>query len=363
MTYEANDYASATAEPPVRSRRALHIFACVLVVLTVGLITAGAMVTSTGSGLSVPDWPTTYGQNMFLFPPSKWVGGIFYEHSHRLIAASIGFLTIFLAFIAHFRGRTPTIRTLGWLALCTVVTQGILGGMTVKFLLPTWISVFHACLAQTFLCILVAIAVLTHRRFENAADRSDNRLQTGRRPIAPIALVVIVFAQLIAGALMRHTQSGLAVPDFPLAYGQVIPELSQHAIDQYNQTRAFEYQMNPVSELQILFHLVHRVGAVLVILAVIATAVSLWKRHAVSPEARRMVGWLILLVLVQATLGAFTIWTEKRPVIASAHVAVGATTLAVAWRCLLLTRLLPASRKAGASARTHDAVTVSGAVA
>lgn len=369
MNTQAHDSAKVSTSTKPPSQRGLHAFACVLVVLTVGLITAGAMVTSTGSGLSVPDWPTTYGQNMFLFPPSKWVGGIFYEHSHRLIAASIGFLTIILAFYAHFRGRTATIRALGWVALCAVVAQGILGGMTVKFMLPTWISVFHACLAQTFLCILVTIAILTHSRMETGTQRAPAPVGVRNRGrlIAPVILVAIVFAQLLAGALMRHTESGLAVPDFPLAYGQVVPDLSNKAIVGYNDTRAFDYQMNPVTPSQIEIHLVHRAGALLVVLAVIATAVSLWRkrnRDDVNPAARRTIVWIIGLVVVQVTLGAVTIWTAKMPAVATAHVAVGATILALSWRCFLLTRL-PAGQRVANKTADHvgQPVAVSGALA
>src|SRR5437870_3043284 len=122
----------------------LHKFATFVAGCTVLLVLAGSLVTSTGSGLSVPDWPTSYGWNMFSFPPSKWVGGILYEHGHRLIASSVGFLTIVLAawlWRAEPRGR---LKWLGLAALLTVVAQGVLGGLTVLFFLPAPISTAHA---------------------------------------------------------------------------------------------------------------------------------------------------------------------------------------------------------------------------
>src|SRR5437867_4900062 len=117
-------------------RIVLHRFAKFVAGCTVLLVLAGSLVTSTDSGLSVPDWPTTYGWNMFTFPPSKWVGGILYEHGHRLIASTVGFLTIVLAAWLSLVDPRRWMRRLGWTALAAVIAQGVLGGLTVLFLLP-----------------------------------------------------------------------------------------------------------------------------------------------------------------------------------------------------------------------------------
>src|SRR6478752_9547755 len=122
----------------------LHRFSKVVVAATILLLLAGSLVTSTGSGLSVPDWPTTYGWNMFTFPPSKWVGGIFYEHGHRLIASTVGFLTIILAAWLWIAEKRPWMRWLGLAALGGVVAQGILGGLTVRMFQPPAVSAAHA---------------------------------------------------------------------------------------------------------------------------------------------------------------------------------------------------------------------------
>src|SRR6476659_10187446 len=126
----------------------LHRFATLVAGCTVLLVLAGSLVTSTGSGLSVPDWPTSYGWNMFAFPPSKWVGGILYEHSHRLIASTVGFLTIILAVWTWRVDPRPWVRTLGFAALGAVILQGLLGGITVLLKLPPAVSIGHAGLAQ-----------------------------------------------------------------------------------------------------------------------------------------------------------------------------------------------------------------------
>src|SRR5437870_9793784 len=139
----------------------LHRFALFTAFCTVFLIFVGGLVTSTGSGLSVPDWPTTYGWNMFTFPFSKWVGGIFYEHSHRMVASFVGFLTIILTVWTWLGVKRAWVRWLSAAALGAIILQGVLGGLTVIFLLPAPISTLHACLAHTFFCMVIAIAVFT----------------------------------------------------------------------------------------------------------------------------------------------------------------------------------------------------------
>ena len=126
----------------------LHYFAVLVALATAVLIFAGGLVTSTGSGLSVPDWPSTYGWFMFTFPVEKWVGGIFYEHSHRLIASTVGFLILVLAFWLRRAEPRRWVRMLGLIALGAVILQGVLGGITVLWYLPEPISIAHASLAQ-----------------------------------------------------------------------------------------------------------------------------------------------------------------------------------------------------------------------
>src|ERR1700748_1632513 len=141
---------------PDRGSVWLHRFAWFTSIATLFLICSGGMVTSKGVGLAVPDWPTTFVCNMFLFPVSKWVGGIFFEHTHRLIASMVGFLTIILTIWIGLDDDRRWVRRLGLAALAAVILQGVLGGLRVT-LLKDQIGVFHACLAQAFLGLLVFI--------------------------------------------------------------------------------------------------------------------------------------------------------------------------------------------------------------
>src|ERR1700674_5907361 len=143
----------------------LHRFATFVAACTVLLVLAGSLVTSTNSGLAVPDWPTTYGSNMFAFPPSRWVGGILYEHGHRLIASTVGFLTIILAAWLWTADPRRWMRWLGVTALRGVIAQCVLGGLTVLLFLPAPVSTAHAGLAEIFFCITVAIALCTSPRW------------------------------------------------------------------------------------------------------------------------------------------------------------------------------------------------------
>src|SRR5438105_5124936 len=136
----------------------LNRFAWFTVFATLLLICSGGMVTSKGVGLAVPDWPTTFGYNMFLFPVSKWIGGVLFEHTHRLIASSVGLLTIILAISLWRIEDRQSVKTLGLIAVAGVILQGILGGLRVT-MLKDQIGIFHACPAQAFLGLIVLIAI------------------------------------------------------------------------------------------------------------------------------------------------------------------------------------------------------------
>src|SRR5947199_7032174 len=143
-----------------RYRKWLNRFAWLTCVATLLLICSGGMVTSKNVGLAVPDWPTTFGYNMFLFPVSKWVGGILFEHTHRLMGSLVGFLTIILAVWLWLRDDRRWVRNLGVIAVVGVILQGILGGLRVM-MMKDQIGIFHACVAQAFLALLVFIALST----------------------------------------------------------------------------------------------------------------------------------------------------------------------------------------------------------
>lgn len=313
----------------------LHRFAQAVSACTIFLLLAGSLVTSTGSGLSVPDWPTTYGWNMFTFPPSKWVGGIFYEHSHRLIASTVGLLTVVLAVWLWRTDDRGWMKKLGWTALGAVVLQGVLGGITVLYFLPTPVSTAHAGLAEIFFCLTVAIALFTSPEWTRDTDLADDR--TLRR--AATAASAIIYFQILVGATMRHSGAGLAIPDFPFMFGGLLPD-----------------RWSP----GIVIHFAHRVGALIVTSLVLATSAHVWYHHGKRRELTRPASLLVALVAVQVTLGAATVLSGLNVWINSFHVVCGALVLATSLVLTLrawhprLTAPIPA-REAGTQPGHGDA--------
>ena len=271
----------------------LHRFALFTAFSTLCLIIAGALVTSNEAGLSVPDWPLSYGQ---LMPPM--IGGVFYEHGHRMIASFVGLLTIVLAgwlWKAEARGW---VKKLGLAALGAVIAQGVLGGLTVIFLLPVAISVSHACLAQLFFCMIVSLAWFTSPGWQRQSEESGPRLLDRGAPSLRLLCLtanVAVFLQLMMGAALRHKGLG------------IIP---------------------------------HLIGAVVVAAFVVWIMARVVTQHAGRPE---VLNWAMLLngmVMLQLVLGAGTYWIREiteaavQPLLPMvlltvAHVAVGAMILAV----------------------------------
>src|SRR5436189_2370466 len=265
----------------------LHRFATFVAGCTLLLVLAGSLVTSTGSGLAVPDWPTTYGWNMFTFPPSKWVGGILYEHGHRLIASTVGFFTIILAAWLWMSEPRRWMKWLGVAALGAVVAQGVLGGLTVLFFLPAPVSTAHAALAEIFFCLTVAIALFTSPGWIQDGNIGADRGPAGAtlRRLATTT-TVLIYVQMLIGATMRHTGAGLAIPDFPLMFGGILPDHWSPAIA---------------------VHFAHRLGAVIVSAFVVTTVSLVWARRPQRRDLTRPALILVALVAIQVTLGALTI--------------------------------------------------------
>lgn len=281
--------------------RWLHYYLRLLAAASLLLIAAGGLVTSTDSGLAVPDWPNTYGYFMFSFPFSKMVGGILYEHGHRLIASVVGLLTIGLAVWATRVEHRAWVRRLAWGALAAVVAQGLLGGITVIYLLPKPISISHAGLAQLFFALIVSLGVLTSAGWRTRYGRDrplDDRLLGRLAVIVPAC----VYGQILLGATMRHNDAGLAIPDFPLAFGRLLP---------------------PEWSLGIGLHFAHRLGAVAVTATAVALIVRVFSRHRNRPELTRPAMLLGAVLLTQIGLGAWTVWSGLQVHVNTAHVATG----------------------------------------
>ena len=315
----------------------LHRFAVLTAGATFILIFIGGLVTSTGSGLAVPDWPLSFGQ---FFPPME--GGVLFEHGHRMAATLVGFLMTLLAIWIYWQEPRRWIRRLGLIALLVIILQGLLGGITVLLKLPTLVSVAHACLAQTFFCLTIALAVFTNPNWEKESKEVGKYGSTEERtygrvgwecesedwPTPPHShtptlphlhtpalsltrlgalTTAVIYVQLILGAIMRHMGAGLAIPDFPLAFGRLVPPLESSAV---------------------LIHYLHRLGALLVTLCISWTVIHIIRQHRQEFSLLRPGLLLIGLLILQITLGAFTIWTFKAVLPTTLHVTVGAAILA-----------------------------------
>ena len=377
--------------------RRLHYFSVFVACCTLALVAAGGLVTSHGVGMAVPDWPNTYGYNMFFFPVSRWMGGIFYEHTHRLIASGVGLATTVLALWLHGRNCRPLLRwggvglllgglvllagsrsadaavllvcgaaslsgsffvgelqpspkwlrRLGTAAFVAVLVQGVLGGLRV-ILFKDQIGIFHAALAQLFFALVCSIALFTSRYWHSLSAEPGEGPRPGEANSVlqwwVLACTCLIFAQLVLGATMRHQHAGLAVPDFPTAYGTLWPATDPDAVASYNRQRIEITAANPITAAQIVLHMAHRLLGVCILAIASAVAVIALRRD----RAKATVLWA-LLILSQAILGAATVWSNKAADIATAHVLVGALSLALG--CLLtivLFRTSPLLRRTAA---------------
>jgi cytochrome c oxidase assembly protein subunit 15 len=221
-------------------------------------------------------------------------------------------------------------------ALLAVLLQGLLGGLTVLWRLPTAVSVTHACLAQTFFCLTVVLAVCTAPGWYSGTMFPADPAQPSLRWLATGATGA-VFLQLFLGALMRHKGAGLAIGDFPLAFGRLWPPMESPAV---------------------VIHFLHRLGAVLVTLCIGWTVARILQYYRTELRLRRPALLLAGLLIVQLTLGALTIWTRRAIVPMTAHVAVGAAVLAMS---LVLTlrvyRFMPMPQHVGRRAFVSEQVT------
>jgi heme a synthase len=305
---------------------ALRIYTRLLAVLVFFLILKGALVTSHDAGLSVPDWPTSYGYNMFTFPYSMWIGGIFFEHGHRLLATTVGALTLILAIWVWRTDTRRYVRLLALTALIAVILQGVLGGLTVLFGLPDAVSVSHAILGQTFFLVVLTIAYFHSREWTGMHSPS---IDLHGKPLtrSGIWCVFFLYLQLLLGAMMRHSQSGLAVPDFPTMGGQLFPLFNDQMMSYINEWRA-EHNLLPVTVGQAVLNILHRLGAILV-LGSQAVFIRLLLKES---NSLRPYGWVLTGTLIlQIALGIVTILSVRNPWITSFHVLIGAAMLGITY--------------------------------
>lgn len=296
----ASERRRAAEAPPGRG---LHRFALLTAGATFALIFIGGLVTSTGSALAVPDWPLSFGR---FFPPMR--GGVLYEHGHRMAAGVVALLTLALMGWVLARDRRSSVRGLAVTAFALIIVQAVLGGLTVLLRLPLAIAVAHAATAQAFFCLTVALALLTNPRWQ----RLPRTRAAAARPALPLLAALTtaaIYLQILIGAVMRHMGAGLAIADFPLAFGRLLP---------------------PLESIPQAVNFAHRLGAVAVTVMVAWTVARVLGRHREESGLCRPALALAVLMVVQLGLGALTIWSAKAVIPTTAHVAVGAAVLATA---------------------------------
>ena len=302
------------------------------VLLTLLLIFVGALVKSHEVGLSVPDWPTTYGKQMFAFPVSEMVGGIFYEHGHRMMATFVGFITLMQAVLLGFSDQPKWIIKLGYISLILVITQGILGGITVLYFLPPVISIIHGILAQTFFLFTILIAYgLSSER----TNREDSGYTKSLRKISFI-IISMGYIQLILGALTRHTASGLAIPDFPTMGGLWIPTFSESMINNIN-VMLFDLDLDMIERYQVIIHFSHRLGAFIITFTIGYFFVRYKNIIKEYHHIYKTFIFFSVILLIQLSLGILTVLSERSPYISSFHVLTGAALLGLSLLFVLRT--------------------------
>ena len=369
----------------------LHRFAKLVVACTVLLILAGSLVTSHDAGLSVPDWPTSYGWNMFTFPPSMWVANIFYEHGHRLIASTVGFLTIILATWLWLADARPWLKWFGAAALGAIIAQGVLGGLTVLFFLPAAVSTAHAALAEIFLCMTVAIALFTSPRWMEGygtaeaapygAEPDDAALDDAvpysaenplvvslsnhepnhssfDRPV-PARRLILRQAQderrvegpvLSKRLILRQAQDEprveglrtseciddvtlrrLATATTALIFLQILIGAAMRHTGAGLAIPDFPWMFGHVVpdhwNGRIAVHFTHRAGALIVTLGIGILSAYVWSHHRGRRELAQPAALIVALVVIQVTLGALTVLTRRDIWINSLHVVCGALVL------------------------------------
>lgn len=282
------------SQHPSPSLRYLALFTAVL---TWFLILIGGIVHGTGSSLACPDWPTCYGS---FFPEMK--GGIFFEHSHRLVAALTGLLTVILCVLLWKQGK-GALRKAGVAAAALVIFQGILGGITVIYRLPTAVSTAHLATSMIFLCLVAGIAFAC---FPQRSPVSGEALRGLKSWLIPA--LVLVYLQIVLGALVRHTGAGLACLDIPLCRGSLWPEGAP-----------------PILQV----HMLHRLAGAVVGVVVLATSWRAYRASSGFPALRLLSLAAPALVLLQIGLGLWSVHSALGLFPVTAHLGVGALLLVV----------------------------------
>ena len=289
-------------KPSISFQPGLHRYALLTAGCTFVLLLAGALVTSTGSSLAVPDWPLSFGK---FFPEMK--GGVLFEHGHRMVAGTVAILTLGLAIYTQLLEKRSWVKKLAWCALGAVLLQAVLGGVTVLLHLPTEVSVAHAGLAQIFFCLIISLSLVTSKNWIEDGDRKIKSTVVSLRTAA-LMTTILVYVQILVGAVTRHSGFGLAIPDWPLSFGQLLPNEWSGAV---------------------LLQFIHtRVGAFIILVLVNWLSFNVCTQYAEEKALFWPAASAALVVWLQCFLGVLVIATEKSIVPTSVHVITGAALLA-----------------------------------
>ena len=322
----------------------LYYWSILTTVCTFVLIFIGGLVKSTESGLSVPDWPTTYGENMFLFPISNMVGGILYEHGHRLFASLVGMLILIQTIWILLLDERRWLKKVSLFTFLTIIVQGILGGFTVHYMLPIWISASHGIIAQLTLCLTLFLSISLSKSW---IQESKELINSNIYKLATFVTLLILI-QLVLGAVMRHSEAGLVAFDFPTMNGDLVPEIEK--IYDYNQIRdefiweniensdstliqrdVLDEHLEPINPFKLLIHFLHRTWAYIVFGFILYLWITALKSFNGDDLFKLSSSFLLFIVIIQIILGIFSIWSIRDILITTLHVANGSLVLATSF--------------------------------
>ncbi len=308
----------------------LHRFAIATAAVTWVLLLVGGLVHGTGSSLACPDWPLCHGQ---FFP--EMTRGVEYEHSHRLVAGAVATMTVILGVSLYRDSRYRSLRPLAVAAPIMVLAQAVLGGITVLYRLPKAVTLSHLTLSMCFFSVLILIAIRTAHpqpaRFEKSEKKSEKSdasepglaASNGLLRTRPLvgATILAILGQIFLGGLVRHSMAGLACITFPLCFGHLWPPESSSVYSER-------------------VHMLHRFGAVVVTALVFTSAILVARRAVRGSRLRAVAVAAPILVVIQGTLGVFSVTSLLHLPTVTAHLGVGALLLA---SMVALWALIPAA--------------------
>jgi cytochrome c oxidase assembly protein subunit 15 len=304
----------------------LHRFATFVAAVTFVLILAGGLVTTTGAGLAVRDWPTTQGHSVLAFPWTGWVGLVAYQQAHRLAALATGALAAVLTAWIWRAERRRWVKGVAAFGCSAIVLQAIVGGMTVLLRLPALVSTLHAALANLFFATTTTLALVTSAGWLSGYLRGARPASAGGEPDPEVAsanavardrllrrlaiwTAVAVYVEILLGAGMRHAGAGLAIPDYPLAFGRLVPPADRMTAG-------------------VALHFLHRFWALVATLSVVLTAARIWAAHPSRHELVRPSAAVVALVIGEIALGGVAMLAGRNTGIEISLIGVGALILA-----------------------------------